>query len=98
MFDSGVSFEGDLIDLAVEDNIISKSGAWLGYKDVRLGQGRENVKQFLRDNPDLADEIRAAVLAKRQPPPSPKAKAVSAPAALAPQPDSKVAPAKRKRA
>jgi len=67
MFDSGVSAEGDLIDLAVADDIITKSGAWLGYKDVRLGQGRENVKQFLRDNSDLADEIRAAVLAKRTP-------------------------------
>ncbi len=65
MFDSGISAEGDLVDLATADNIIAKSGAWLSYKDVRLGQGRENVKQFLRDNPDLFEEIRSAVLAKR---------------------------------
>ena len=69
MFDSGISAEGDLMDLAVADNIITKSGAWLSYKDVRLGQGRENVKQFLRENPDLFEEIRAAVIAKRTPPP-----------------------------
>jgi len=65
MFDSGISAEGDLLDLATADGIISKSGAWLSYKDVRLGQGRENVKTFLRDNPDLFEEIRTAVLAKR---------------------------------
>jgi len=76
MFDSGISSEGDLLDLAVADDVISKSGAWLGYKDVRLGQGRENVKQFLRDNPDLFEEIRAAVVAKRTPPPKPAADAV----------------------
>ncbi len=69
MFDSGISAEGDLMDLAVADNIITKSGAWFSYKDVRLGQGRENVKQYLRDNPDLFDEIRKAVVAKRLPPP-----------------------------
>ncbi len=70
MFDSGISAEGDLMDLAVADNVITKSGAWLSYKDVRLGQGRENVKQFLRDNPDLFEEIRLAVIAKRMPPPA----------------------------
>jgi len=73
MFDSGISAEGDLMDLAVADNIITKSGAWLSYKDVRLGQGRENVKQFLRDNPDLFEEIRQAVIAKRMPPPAEQA-------------------------
>jgi len=67
MFDSGISVEGDLLDLALKDEIISKSGAWFGYKKVRLGQGRENVKQFLRDNPDVFEEVRAAVLVKRQP-------------------------------
>lgn len=67
MFDSGISVEGDLLDLAIADGIISKSGAWLSYKDVRLGQGRENVKQFLRDNPDLYEELRTALIAKRLP-------------------------------
>jgi len=74
MFDSGISTEGDLMDLAVADNVITKSGAWLSYKDIRLGQGRENVKQFLRENPDLFEEVRQAVLAKRlpKPPEAPK--------------------------
>ncbi|MBI3834252.1 MAG: recombinase RecA [Planctomycetes bacterium] len=67
MFDSGISSEGDLMDMAVADNVVNKTGAWLSYKDVRLGQGRENVKQFLKDNPDLNEEIRTAVIAKRLP-------------------------------
>jgi recombination protein RecA len=74
MFDSGISSEGDLMDLAVADNVITKSGAWLSYKDIRLGQGRENVKQFLRENPDLFEEVRQAVLAKRLPKPAEAAK------------------------
>jgi recombination protein RecA len=67
MFDGGISAEGDLLDLAIADNIVAKSGAWFSYKNIRLGQGRENVKQFLRDNPDLVAELRSAVLAKRMP-------------------------------
>ncbi len=67
MFDSGISAEGDLIDLAAEDGIVAKSGSWFAYKDVRLGQGRENSKQFLRDNPELYQEIKAAVIDKRRP-------------------------------
>lgn len=65
MHDRGISREGDLIDLAIEDKIIEKSGAWLNYGDVRLGQGRENSKQFLRDNPKLIDEITRKVLKNR---------------------------------
>jgi recombination protein RecA len=63
MFSGGISKEGDLLDLAMKGDIINKSGAWFSYKDVRLGQGRENVKIFLRDNADLFEEIRAAVVA-----------------------------------
>ena len=70
MFDSGVSIEGDLLDLALADDIVDKSGAWFSYKKVRLGQGRENVKQFLRDNRDLYEELRTAVVAKRRPQPT----------------------------
>ena len=62
MFDRGISYEGDLIDLAVTTNVVEKSGAWYNYKTTRLGQGRENSKQFLADNKDLAEEIRHAVL------------------------------------
>jgi recombination protein RecA len=65
MYAGGISREGDLIDLALEDKVVDKSGAWLNYGNMRLGQGRENAKQFLRDNPALADEITQKVLAKR---------------------------------
>jgi len=65
MFDEGISVTGDLLDLAVDDGIIAKSGAWFSYGEIRLGQGRENVKQFLRENVDLFEEIRHAVKVKR---------------------------------
>jgi recombination protein RecA len=65
MFDEGISASGDLVDLAVADEIINKSGAWFSYGGVRLGQGRENAKLFLRENPDLFQEVRQAVLVKR---------------------------------
>src|SRR5947207_1719555 len=58
MFDRGISYEGDLIDLAVLANVVDKSGAWYTYKGTRLGQGRENAKNFLFENKDLAQEIR----------------------------------------
>jgi recombination protein RecA len=62
MFDRGISYEGDLLDLAVVANVVEKSGAWFNYKTTRLGQGRETAKQFLFDNKDLAAEIRHEVL------------------------------------
>jgi recombination protein RecA len=65
MFDRGISYEGDLLDLAALGNVVEKSGAWYTYKGTRLGQGRENAKQFLQDNRDLADEIRQAVLTSK---------------------------------
>ncbi len=65
MFDRGISYEGDLIDLAALSNVVEKSGAWYNYKTTRLGQGRENAKQFLFENKDLAEEIRQAVLASK---------------------------------
>ncbi|MBL9149478.1 MAG: recombinase RecA [Phycisphaerae bacterium] len=65
MFDEGISTSGDLVDLAVADGIIEKSGAWFSHGATRLGQGRENAKAFLRQNPDLFSEIRTAVLRKR---------------------------------
>jgi recombination protein RecA len=67
MFDSGISAMGDLIDLAIERDIVVKAGAWFSYGDIRLGQGREKAKQFLEETPDLAGEIRTAVLAKEAP-------------------------------
>ena len=65
MFDEGISWVGDLLDLAVNANVVEKSGAWFSFKDVRLGQGREASKQFLRENRDLVIEIRKGVLAFR---------------------------------
>jgi recombination protein RecA len=62
MYDRGISYEGDLLDLAALINVVEKSGAWYTYKGTRLGQGRENSKQFLFDNKDLAQEIREGVL------------------------------------
>ena len=65
MFDRGISYEGDLLDLAATANIVEKSGAWYSYKETRLGQGREAAKNFLFENKDLGHEIRQAVLANR---------------------------------
>jgi recombination protein RecA len=62
MFDRGISYEGDLLDLAALSNVVEKTGAWYNFGATRLGQGRENAKQFLFNNKDLAEEIRAAVL------------------------------------
>ena len=62
MFDRGISYEGDLLDLAALANVVEKTGAWYNYHATRLGQGRENAKQFLFNNKDLAEEIRAEVL------------------------------------
>jgi recombination protein RecA len=62
MFNHGISAEGDLIDLAVTHEIVLKQGAWYSYGDVRLGQGRENSKTFLAENPEVAAEIRQAIL------------------------------------
>jgi recombination protein RecA len=56
-YGEGISRSGELVDLGVEHKLVVKSGAWYSYGDIRVGQGRENSKQFLRDNPDLADEI-----------------------------------------
>jgi len=75
MFDSGISATGDLLDLAVTHEIVQKQGAWFSFRDVRLGQGRENSKTFLAENTDLAEEIRSAVLAKVAPAPAVKSKA-----------------------
>jgi len=57
MYNEGISKEGSLIDIAVNEEFVEKSGAWFSYKDTRLGQGRENSKLYLKDNPDLALEI-----------------------------------------
>lgn len=57
MYNEGISKEGALIDIAVKEDIVEKSGAWFSYKDARLGQGRENSKLYLKENPEIALEI-----------------------------------------
>ena len=59
MYNQGISYEGDLVDQAVERKLIEKSGAWFSYKGERLGQGRENAKQFIREHPDIAEILNA---------------------------------------
>ena len=61
MYGEGVSKMGELIDLGVKANVVEKSGSWFSYNSERIGQGRENAKQFLRDNPDMANAIEAAI-------------------------------------
>jgi recombination protein RecA len=63
MYNEGISRTGLLVDIGVEHDIVQKSGAWFSYGDVRLGQGRENAKLYLKDNPELAQEIETKVRA-----------------------------------
>ena len=61
MYGEGISKTGELIDLGVKAGVVEKSGSWFSYDGQRIGQGRENAKTFLKDNPDIAAEIEAAV-------------------------------------
>jgi len=61
MYGEGISKIGEIIDLGVQADIIDKSGAWYSYKDEKIGQGRENTKQFLKDNPSLLEEIESKI-------------------------------------
>jgi recombination protein RecA len=64
LYGVGISREGGLIDLGVEQGIVRKAGAWYTYEGDQLGQGKENARNFLRDNPDLADEIEKKIKEK----------------------------------
>ncbi|MCA9512099.1 MAG: DNA recombination/repair protein RecA, partial [Myxococcales bacterium] len=72
LYNEGISMEGDLLDLAVEEGIVEKSGAWYSYANERIGQGRENARRFIKDNPDaleaIADQVFAAKGLKRPAP------------------------------
>ena len=92
VYGEGISREGDLIDLGVAQNLVEKSGSWFSYKGERIGQGRENARQFLKDNPDIRQtidtELRKALgLVKAEP----AAAAAEAPSSAPPKP----APARR---
>ena len=62
MYGEGISREGDLLDLAVENQIVEKSGAWFSFEDERIGQGRENSKIFLKEHPEMAKVIEDKIL------------------------------------
>jgi len=64
LYGEGISREGEIIDLGVQCNLVDKSGAWYSYNGDRIGQGKENVRQYLRDHPDMAAEIEKGIRAK----------------------------------
>ncbi len=78
MHDHGISYETDVLDLAMAQKIVTRTGAWFRYGDVQLGQGREKVRDYLRENPELVEELRQKILAHG---------AVVAPAAVAAEPE-----------
>ena len=63
MYGEGISKVGEVLDLAVEHDIVKKSGSWFSYEDTKLGQGRDAVKSLIKDNPDLMDELEEKVRA-----------------------------------
>ena len=66
MYNEGISRTGNIVDVGVKENIVQKSGAWFSYGDIRLGQGRENAKQYLKENPEVALEIENKIRAKHE--------------------------------
>jgi recombination protein RecA len=64
MFGSGISQTGELIDMGSKMNIVEKSGTWFSYGGERLGQGRENARAFLKENPDIAEKLKSDILTK----------------------------------
>lgn len=64
MFGTGISRAGEILDLAVENSVVQKSGSWFSYGDTKLGQGRDSVKELIDDNPELADELDAKIREK----------------------------------
>lgn len=65
LWNEGISLEGDILDLAIEEKLIQKSGAWFSMDGDNLGQGRENTRQYLKDNPEVRDALRAKILERR---------------------------------
>ena len=64
MYGTGISREGGLLDVGVASDVVTKSGAWFNYGETRLGQGREQSKEFLRQNPDIAQELETRIRGK----------------------------------
>ncbi len=65
LYNEGISVEGDLLDLGVDEGIVEKSGSWYSYNDERIGQGRENARQFLKENPDVRERLADVVYAAK---------------------------------
>jgi recombination protein RecA len=66
MYGEGISKIGEILDLGVKAGLVEKSGAWFSYDSIRIGQGRENAKTYLRDNPELAGRLEAAIRGKTE--------------------------------
>jgi recombination protein RecA len=66
MYGEGISKIGEILDLGVKAGVVEKSGAWFSYDSVRIGQGRENAKTFLRENPEMADRLERAIRGKTE--------------------------------
>jgi recombination protein RecA len=66
MYGEGISKIGEILDLGVKAGLVEKSGAWFSYDSVRIGQGRENSKNFLRDNPELRERLEKAIRARTE--------------------------------
>ncbi|RBN38391.1 DNA recombination/repair protein RecA, partial [Priestia megaterium] len=62
MYGEGISKEGEILDIGSEVDIVQKSGSWFSYNEERLGQGRENAKIFLKENPEIREEIRKRII------------------------------------
>lgn len=88
MYDSGISYEGDLLELGVKHNVVAKSGSWYQYKDDKIGQGKEAARAYLKEHPEtvkqIADEINAAVMPAKSEPAEAPASAKAAPELPAP--------------
>jgi recombination protein RecA len=98
IYGEGVSREGDLLDLGVAQNLVEKSGSWFSYKGDRIGQGRENARQFLKDNPDIRQNIDTdlrKLLGLVRPEPAPATAAALAADASAPNASPKPVPVRR---
>jgi len=94
IFPRGISKAGSLLDLAVVHNVVTRTGTWFAYKDMRLGQGRDNAREFLENNPELAAEIETRtreILGIPRPAPSAESSAPSARSIPVAGPDGKPA-------
>ena len=63
MHTDGISYEGDILDLGMEQKVVARTGAWFRYGDMQLGQGKEKARLYLKENPQIAEEIKQKVLA-----------------------------------